>query len=45
MITTPNTTSTTPVKRFNVFGVALFANLAAILAQMKVNKMHNAITT
>ena len=41
MIATPNTERTTPVARFNVSGVALFANLAAILAQSKVEKMQN----
>ncbi len=37
MITMPSTTSTAPVARLRVFGVALLANRAAILAHMKVN--------
>lgn len=32
-MTAPRTTRTMPVVRFSVFGVALFANFAAILAQ------------
>ena len=39
-ITIPSTTSTTPVARFRVFGSALFANTAAILAQIKVKTTH-----
>ena len=41
MIATPNTERTTPVARFNVSGVALFANLAAILAQSNVERILN----
>ena len=37
----PSTTRTTPVARFNVFGFALFANTAAIRAQINVNTIHN----
>ena len=40
--TTPRMTSTIPVARLSVLGVALFAKTAAILAQMKVNITHNA---
>ncbi len=36
MITTPKITKIIPVARFKVFGVALFANKAAILAQRNV---------
>ena len=38
--TTPNITRITPVARFNVFGVALLANTAAILAQRNVKITH-----
>ena len=34
----------TPVTRFSVFGVALLAKTAAILAQIKVNTMHRTYT-
>ena len=35
---TPSTTRITPVARFRVFGVALLANTAAILAHSRVNR-------
>ena len=44
IITTPNTTSTSPVARFRVFGCALLANNAAIRAQINVKTTHNPIT-
>lgn len=34
----------TPVTRFRVFGAALLAKTAAILAQIKVNTMHRTQT-
>ena len=37
MTAMPSTTSTAPVARLRVLGVALLANRAAILAHMKVN--------
>ena len=39
--TAPRTTSTTPVARFSVFGVALLANMAAIRAHTSVNTTHS----
>ena len=44
MTTTPRTTRTIPVARLSVLGEALFANTAAILAQISVNTMHSIIT-
>ena len=41
IITIPSMTSTTPVARFRVFGCALFAKSAAILAHIRVKRMHN----
>ena len=40
--TAPRTTSTMPVARLRVFGSALFAKMAAILAQRKVKATHSA---
>ena len=37
MMTMPSTTSTTPVARFRVLGVALLANTAAMRAHSRVN--------
>lgn len=37
----PSMTRITPVARLSVFGVALFANTAAILAHINVNTIHN----
>ena len=39
-ITIPRTTRTIPVALFKVLGVALFANKAAILAQIRVKIIH-----
>ncbi len=39
--TMPSMTRITPVARLSVFGVALFANTAAILAHINVNTIHN----
>ena len=41
MTTAPSITRIIPVTRFNVLGSALFANRAAILAQIKVNTTHS----
>ena len=40
----PKTTSTIPVTRLSVLGVALFAYTAAILAQINVKATHSAST-
>ena len=37
----PSITSMTPVARLSVSGVALFAKIAAILAHINVNAIHN----
>ena len=37
----PSITSMTPVARLSVSGVALFAKIAAILAHISVNTIHN----
>lgn len=42
--TIPSNTSMIPVARFNVFGVALFAKTAAILAHIRVKSTHNIST-
>lgn len=44
-MTAPNTTSTIPVALLRVFGDALLANTAAILAQRNVNTTHSVKTT
>ena len=41
----PSTTRITPVARFRVFGVALFASTAAVSAQIKVNITHKPHTS
>ena len=41
MMTMPSTTSTTPVARFRVLGVALLANTAAMRAHSRVNTTHS----
>ena len=40
----PSITSMTPVARLSVSGVALFAKIAAILAHIRVNTIHNSDT-
>lgn len=42
--TIPKTTKMTPVTLFRVFGVALFAKTAAILAQIRVNTIQSTYT-
>ena len=39
----PRTDSTTPVARFKMIGLVLFANLAATLAHKNVDRMQKAI--
>lgn len=41
----PKITNIIPVARFNILGVVLLANTAAILAQMKVNNTHKLHTS
>ena len=45
IMTTPSTTSTTPVARFRVLGAALLANTAAMRAHSRVNTTHSTHTS